>query len=188
VVSYHPDRRSCSALAYGSRSTATAKTTSTGSYTTSGDATARCRCRTITARRRQAVISSPFMAVSTLARRRSRGLRVLAATSPANRRQPKRYRVRPRKCRRLASRSIEDRPSDARRCGARVVGVPADTGDDASVRDCVAEVVRQIEQRGHSLVRRRVPEANSRTVCRSNTPQGGNDRSARNHDLPLLRR
>ena len=33
-------RRSCSALAYGSRSTAAAEKTSTGSYTTSGDATA----------------------------------------------------------------------------------------------------------------------------------------------------
>jgi hypothetical protein len=32
-------RRSCSALAYGSRSTAAAEKTSTGSYTTSGDAT-----------------------------------------------------------------------------------------------------------------------------------------------------
>ena len=32
-------RRSRSALAYGSRSTATAETTSTGSYTTNGDAT-----------------------------------------------------------------------------------------------------------------------------------------------------
>ena len=32
-------RRSCSALAYGSRSTAAAKKISTGSYTTSGDAT-----------------------------------------------------------------------------------------------------------------------------------------------------
>jgi hypothetical protein len=40
VVSYHPTRRSRSALAYGSRSTATTETNSTGSYTTSGDATA----------------------------------------------------------------------------------------------------------------------------------------------------
>ena len=32
-------RRSCSALAYGSRSTAAAEKTSTGSYTTNGDAT-----------------------------------------------------------------------------------------------------------------------------------------------------
>ena len=39
MVSYHPARRSRSALAYGSRSTATAETTSTGSYTTNGDAT-----------------------------------------------------------------------------------------------------------------------------------------------------
>jgi hypothetical protein len=39
VVSYHRTRRSRSALAYGSRSTATAQKTSTGSYTTSGDAT-----------------------------------------------------------------------------------------------------------------------------------------------------
>jgi hypothetical protein len=39
VVSYHPARRSRSALAYGSRSTTTAETTSTGSYTTNGDAT-----------------------------------------------------------------------------------------------------------------------------------------------------
>src|SRR6266704_3183689 len=36
-------RRSCSALAYGSRSTAAADKTSTGSYTTSGDATAAAR-------------------------------------------------------------------------------------------------------------------------------------------------
>jgi len=41
VVSYHRTRRSRSALAYGSRSTATAETTSTGSCTTSGDATLR---------------------------------------------------------------------------------------------------------------------------------------------------
>src|SRR5215210_1244357 len=34
-----PTRRSCSALAYGSRSKATADKTSTGSYTTSRDAT-----------------------------------------------------------------------------------------------------------------------------------------------------
>jgi hypothetical protein len=34
-----PARRSCSALAYGSRSTAPAERSSTGSYTTSGDAT-----------------------------------------------------------------------------------------------------------------------------------------------------
>jgi len=39
VVSYHRTRRSRSALAYGSRSTATTETNSTGSYTTSGDAT-----------------------------------------------------------------------------------------------------------------------------------------------------
>ena len=39
MVSYHRTCRSRSALAYGSRSTATAETTSTGSYTTSGDAT-----------------------------------------------------------------------------------------------------------------------------------------------------
>ncbi len=40
MVSYHRTRRSRSALAYGSRSTAAAETTSTGSYTTSWDATA----------------------------------------------------------------------------------------------------------------------------------------------------
>jgi len=34
-----PTRRSCSALAYGSRSTAAAENTSTSSYTTTGDAT-----------------------------------------------------------------------------------------------------------------------------------------------------
>ena len=39
MVSYHRTRRSRSALAYGSHSTATAETTSTGSYTTNGDAT-----------------------------------------------------------------------------------------------------------------------------------------------------
>jgi hypothetical protein len=39
VVSYTGPRRSRSALAYGSRSTAAAGEASTGSYTTSGDAT-----------------------------------------------------------------------------------------------------------------------------------------------------
>ena len=47
MVSYTRTRRSCSALAYGSRSTAAAEKTSTGSYTTSRDATDRCdSCRT----------------------------------------------------------------------------------------------------------------------------------------------